>query len=173
MDRRIFLSFTVWMFVDVCLCSSSGRFHGVHSIPDPCCSSATCAGQDGALAHSLVPAALGSAKLGLCMILINTKYVAAAQKGFVVQAQPFAHSWGLPGSGFAWCFAFSDWWIQMLHFACSGCCMQRQFCALWSWMWTFLSLCSRSKHSERSSLLGPVSCDCTSVLLFISIHAEM
>lgn len=94
----------------------------------------------GALAHSLVPAALGSAKLGLCMVLISTKYVAAAQKGFVVQAQPFAHSWGLPGSGFAWCFAFSDWWIQMLHFACSSCCMQRQFRGLWNWMWTFVGV---------------------------------
>lgn len=56
----------------------------------------------GALAYSLVPAALDSAKFGLCMILINTKYVAAAQKGFVVQAQLFAHSGGLPGSEFAW-----------------------------------------------------------------------
>lgn len=45
----------------------------------------------GALARSLDPAALDSAELGLCMTLINTKCVAAAQKGFVVQAQPFAH----------------------------------------------------------------------------------
>lgn len=80
-----FFSFTFWMFVDVYLCSSSGKFHGILSIPNPCCSSAPCAWQDGALAHSLVPAALGSAELGLCMILINTKYVAAAQKGFIVQ----------------------------------------------------------------------------------------
>lgn len=82
-------------FMDVCLCSNSGRFHGILFIPNPCCSSAMCmAGSEthGALAHSLVPAALGSAKLGLCMVLVNTKYVAAAQKGFVVQAQPFAHS---------------------------------------------------------------------------------
>lgn len=47
---------------------------------------------DGALAYSLDPAALDSAELGLCMTLTNTKCVAAAQKGFVVQAQLFAHS---------------------------------------------------------------------------------
>lgn len=80
------------MFVDVYLCSSSGSFHEILSVPNPCCSPASCAWQDGALAHSLVPAALASAELGLCMVLINMKYVAAAQKGFVIQAQPFAHS---------------------------------------------------------------------------------
>lgn len=76
-------------FMDVCLCSNSGRFHGILSIPSPCCSSALCmAGCEthGALAHSLDPAALDSAELELCMTLINTECVAAAQKGSVVQA---------------------------------------------------------------------------------------
>jgi len=34
----------------------------------------------GALAHSLVPVAFENARLGLCMVILNTKYVAAGQK---------------------------------------------------------------------------------------------
>lgn len=79
MDGRIFFFLHSLVFskklMDVYLCSNSGRFHGILSIPNPCCFSAMCmAGCEthGDLAHSLVPAALDSAKLGLCMIPINT-----------------------------------------------------------------------------------------------------
>lgn len=97
-ERSLSFSSTFWSLPrsswTSCLCLNSRRFHGILSIPNLCCSSALCmAGCEthGALARSLDPAALDSAELGLCMTLINTKCVAAAQKGFVVQAQPFAH----------------------------------------------------------------------------------
>lgn len=73
------------MDVSFGLCSASGRACEAPFRP-AAIQSADCT-THGALAHSLAPAALKNEKLGLCMVIVNTKYAAAGQKSFGVQAQ--------------------------------------------------------------------------------------